>query len=122
MTRNLKALGLALVAVFAMTAVLSSAAQAQIKVTTGVSPAWLTGEAVNHTGIASAKTHTFTLTGGQVLTCTEPKFHATVKNGDTSITIVPTYNNCDAKIGVEVFKTTVTMNDCDYVFHGGVEV
>ncbi len=48
MNRSLKTLGLALVALFAMTAVLASAAQAQIKVTTGASPAWLTGEVIEH--------------------------------------------------------------------------
>ena len=44
MTRNLKALGLTLIAVFAMSAVVASAAQAALKVTPAEYPAILTGE------------------------------------------------------------------------------
>jgi len=118
MNRNLKALGTALVAVFAMTAVLASAAQAQtLKVTVNPSPAWLTGEVIEHPNIG--KTHTFTLTGGQKLSCEEINFTATVKNGDTSITAVPEYKQCKSVIGTETHLVTVTMNDCDYLFHGG---
>ncbi len=120
MNRNLKVLGLALVAVFAMTAVLASAAQAQIKVTVGSSPAWLTGEVIEHPTIG--KTQTFTLSGGQVLSCEKVTATATVSNGDTSITAFPTYSNCKAVIGTETHLVTVTMNGCDYKFHGGVEV
>lgn len=124
MTRNLKALGLALVAVFAMTAVLASAAQALKVVMPGEGEsitAWLTGETVAHEGI-SGLLHKFTLAGGQGISCEEPTFVATVKNGNTSVTVVPTYDNCDAKIGNETLGATITMNDCDYLFHGGVEV
>jgi hypothetical protein len=117
MTRNLKALGLALVAVFATTAVLASAAQAQIKVTTGISPAWLTGEQV-----ITAPHHFTVENGGPKVACQTADFAATVNSGDTSVTVVPKYEKCHAIIGTETFKVTVTMNDCDYLFHGGVEV
>jgi hypothetical protein len=115
MTRSLRALLLALVAVFAMTAVLASATQAQIKVTTGASPAWLTGSQVG--------SHTFTVeNGGPVLSCLVADFTATVTSGANAVTVVPRYTTCQAEIGAEVFKATLTMNDCDYLFHGGVEV
>jgi len=116
MTPNLKALGLALVAAFAMTAVMASGAQAQIKLTTGASPAWLTGEQ-----IGSA---TFTVeNGGPVVSCQSVKGAATVKNGDTAITVVPTaYSGCFANIGTEKFKATVTPNDCDGLVYGGTQV
>ena len=48
--------------------------------------------------------------------------HRTEKNGDTSVTIVPTLDECSATIGTEAHRVTVTLNDCDYLFHGGKEV
>jgi len=120
MNRNLKVLGLALVAVFAMTAVLASAAQAQVKATVGASSAILTGEVIEHPTIG--KSQTFTLSGGQKLSCEEVKATGTVTNGATSITASPEYSKCTAKIGSEFHLVTVTMNGCDYNFHGGVEV
>jgi len=117
MNRNLKALGAALVAVFATAAVLASAAQAQIKVTVSPSPAWLTAEVIEHPNIG--KTQTFKLAGGQTLSCEETSSVATVKNGDTSITVVPTFKKCTAVIGTESHLVTATMNDCDFVLHGG---
>jgi len=115
MNRNLKALGLALVAVFAMTAVLASAAQAQTlgKVTVSPSPAWLTGEVIKHPEIG--KIERFKLGGGQTVVCEEDTVAATVKNGDTSITFVPVFQKCSATIGTEAHLVTVTMNDCDFL-------
>jgi len=116
MTRNLKALGLALAAVFAMTAVLAAGAQAQSHVTVGASPAWLTGE--QHSG-----NHRFSVeNNGPVLECSTAKFDATVFNGDTEVTVVPTYTGCSAAIGAEVFPVTVTINDCEYIFNDGAKV
>lgn len=119
MPNNFKALGVALVATLAMAATLASGAEA-FKVTTGATPAILTGEVIEHSTIG--KTETFKLAGGQDISCEEVKSTATVRNGDTSITIIPTYNKCHATIGPETFKATVTMNDCDYFLHGGKEV
>ncbi len=113
MNRNFKVLGLALVAVFAMSAVLASAAQAQVgKVTVSPSPAWLTGEVIVHPNIG--KVETLKLTGGQDLACEEVISKATVKNGETSITVVSQFNKCTAAIGTENHLVTVTMNDCDF--------
>jgi hypothetical protein len=120
MTHNPKAFGLALVAAFAMTAVLASAAQAQIKFTVGSAPSWLTGEVIEHPVIG--KKHTIVLPGGQVVSCEEVKFIATVANAATSITVIPSYTNCSINISGEVLPVTFTMNDCDYTFHGGKEV
>jgi hypothetical protein len=112
-----KVLGLALIAAFAMTAVLAASAQAQIKVTTGKSPAWVTGSP------PVGELHTFTVeNGGPELDCEEADFTATVTGGATTVTVFPTYHVCHAIIGTETFKATVTMNGCDYFFHGGVEV
>lgn len=120
MTRKLKVSWAVLVVALAMTAVLASGAQAAIKVTTGVSPAWSTGEVIEHTTIG--KRHSFRTSGGQELSCEEVKFTATETNGATSVTIVPSMNKCEATIGTETHLVTVTMNDCDYLFHGGKEV
>jgi len=117
MNRNLKALGLALLAVFATTAVLASAAQAQLaKVTVSPSPAWLTAEVIEHPNIG--RVETFKLESGQPIWC-EDSSTATVKNGDTSITVVPTFDKCTAVIGTEDHFVTFTMNDCDFLWHGG---
>ncbi len=117
MNSRLKALGLVLVAAFAMTAMLVAGAQAEeIKITTGASPAWLTATQVGG-AVATVEN------GGPVVSCEEASGAATVKNGDTSITVVPTaYRGCHVTIGTELFKATVTSNDCDVVLHGGVEV
>jgi len=115
MTRKLKALWLTVVAAFAMTAVLASGAQAQVKVTVGASPAWLTGSQVG--------SHKFTVhNNGPIITCEQVTFTATVKSGDTEVTIVPSYSACTAAIGAENFPVTITLNDCDLLFHGGIEV
>src|SRR6188472_2101579 len=92
MTGNLKVPGLALLAVFALSAVIAAGAQAQVKFTVGSAPSWLTGEVIEHPVIG--KRHTFTLSGGQVLTCEEISFTATVENGATTVTVIPTYHKC----------------------------
>jgi hypothetical protein len=46
MNSQLKALGLGLFAVFATSGLLVAGAQAQVKITTGASPAWITGSQV----------------------------------------------------------------------------
>lgn len=115
MTHKLKALWLTVATAFAMTALLASGAQAQIKVTVGASPAWLTGGQVG--------LHTFSVeSNGPVISCEQGTFVATVTNGATQVTVVPTYGTCHATVGAETLKTTVTMNDCDFLLHGGVEV
>jgi hypothetical protein len=84
MTRNLKALGLALAAVFAMSAVAASTASAVASdhFTTTKPSALLTG--VSHD-------NEFKITGGPGFACTTSKFTGTVLNNATEATIDPEY-------------------------------
>lgn len=116
MTRNLKALGLALVAVFAMSAVVASAASAQDKFTTANgNPAYLHGEQVgpiaenqfgiNHTeNLVHCENATFESTG-------------TVANGAEKAVVHPTYTGCTSPFG----EATVDTTGCDYVLTGTTE-
>ena len=104
MTRNLKALGLAIVAVFAMSAMAASAAQAEPKT-------FHTEEA--HTlleGIATTNQE-FNVAAGN-LVCTEGIFHGTssVATVDEQ-TVEPTYKKCHGPLG----EVTVDMNGCHYL-------
>jgi hypothetical protein len=120
MTRNLKALGLALVAVFAMGAVMASAASAQAKLTS-TGPVTLIGK---QTGAAAANQlsafgatwtcTTVTYTGHKTKSTTTPK--ALIANGDTTATITPHYSGCSANTAIGVKPVTVKMTSCDYTF------
>ena len=115
MTRNLKALGLSLAAVFAVSALGTSSASAVDVVTSGSSSAILTGVGHNHT-----------LSAGEVgFECTTAKFAATVKNGDPEITADVLYEgtlnqtphvdqHCNSTSGT----ATVNMNGCASVLTG----
>ncbi|MGC1852035.1 MAG: hypothetical protein WA687_06310 [Solirubrobacterales bacterium] len=133
MIRNLKTLGLALVAVFAFSALAASAASAQNQGTlTSTGPVTLTG---NETGTLFANALTgplgdvtcpgSTYTGHAVLThaqTTAGTKHGLITVPATTVTITPFYaTKCQAHI--PIFGTrpaTVTMNGCDYEFHLGV--
>lgn len=104
MTRNLKALGLALIAVFAMSAMAATAASAQEGELT-------TNGGVTATGTQSG-THKFVANGNEV-TCATTKFHASIANGDKTATVTPTYENCHI-IFLFTFNATVTTTGCDY--------
>lgn len=122
MIRNLKALGLALVAVFAMSAMAASAASAQGSLSSD-GPVTLVGEETPGANV---------LTGplGEVA-CPKSKYtghkydatpHELIpKEGATTATITPHYATvCSAKIPILGSRpATVTMNGCDYVFHVG---
>lgn len=119
MTRNLKVLGLALVAACAMCAALASAAQASEKAvhaTCESYPCVITGEAINHPEIGVV--HRF-IVGGKTITCKFTKFDATIPDAEHNsvITATPTYKECTAAPGG--LPVTVTMNGCDYEIHGG---
>ena len=115
MIRNLKVLGLAVVAVFAMSAMVASAAQA--------APYWfksdgaagsttkLVGEQKERTG---GLIDEFTTTAG-VVKCTKTHYTGNVTtNTVTTVTIHPEYTGCTA-FG---FPATVTVAaGCNYVFH-----
>jgi len=119
MTRNLKALGLALVAVFAFSAMAASSASAVTDhITVGSVPATLTG---------TGSDNVFKITNATPLSveCTTARFHATVSSlGVTSVTATAEYEgrinqtphtvDCDSGLG----QVTVNMNGCDYDLTG----
>lgn len=124
MTRNLKALGLTMVAAFAMSSILASAAFAQQGMLTSDGPVTLHGE---------AGTYTWT-TFGLVVKCTGLSFtghkynvtpHTSINSGATQITLTPlSMEDCTMHDGTEEQrKVTVTMNGCDYAVNieGAVE-
>lgn len=121
MTRNLKVLGLALVAAFALSAVVASAASAQGKITSD-GPVTLKGE---DEGGAGANFFKFPGLPGQVecpgSTYTGHRFnitpHEVIPVNSTTATITPKYNN--ATCTANGLKATVTMEGCDFVFHLG---
>jgi hypothetical protein len=127
MIGNLKALGLALVAVFALTAVAASAASAQQGKLTSDGPVTLKG--TENPGTVNATTMF-----GFTIKCPESTYtghaynvtpHTLIPNGATTFTITPHYKqtlgphaNCRATPGN--FPVTIHMNGCDFVVHLGV--
>jgi hypothetical protein len=105
MIRNLKSLGLALVAVLAMSAVVASAAHAVPQYTASSYSATATG-ANNKGG------ETFTTSGGTV-TC-DSHFQGTLSAASSTLTVTPNYSNCEA---FGFLSADVHENGCTYVFH-----
>jgi hypothetical protein len=114
MIRNLKTLGLALVAVFAVSAMAASAARAvtdDAQLTAESFPAVFDG---TQNGVLVFNRE------GRTMTCTTAEFHSEVKSTDskTTITVKPTYSGCHSNIPlIGVVPMTVTMNGCDYLLH-----
>jgi uncharacterized membrane protein len=115
MIRNIKVLGLALVAVFAMTAVAASAASAQQGYFTADGSA--TGDGVDIAGKNQLTAF------GNTVECPESTYDVEstsgglVASGSTTFTVTPAYNNSKCNSGG--LKATVNMNGCDFVFHIG---
>lgn len=105
MTHKVKALGLALVAVFALSAVGASAASAEFKADSY--PATLTASAESE--------QVFTSSTGQVR-CTTLTGDATLTEESAAITTTPAYTGCTAFVGESELKAKVTFNGCDYNF------
>jgi hypothetical protein len=104
MTRNLKALGLALVAVFAMSAVAASSAPA-LHFTGGTGITKVDG--------AQVGLNVFTANGSPI-ECEEATFSGTVvATTTTEQTITPTYNKC--RFASKTVNTTVDMNGCAFI-------
>jgi len=111
MSRNLKALGLALIAVMAVAAMSATAAQAKNFITADAYPAQLTGidEALTHGSLGR-----FTIAGGaRSVECTGNILDATITGPSTTTTVEPTYSGCFSN-GLTAVGVTVTMNSCDY--------
>jgi hypothetical protein len=101
MTRKIKTLGVALVAVFALTVVMASAASAA-SFTASTYPTTATGESAIGNDV-------FTTEGGTV----ECKAHfvGTLTAASSDLTVTPTYTNCKAFGFVEA-----TVTGCKYTF------
>jgi hypothetical protein len=119
MTARLKALGLSLLALAAIGALGASSASAVTDVvTTGASPALLTG--VSHNNVFKRD-----VSGNSRFECTTAKFAATVTNGATQITAdveyegtlnqTPHEHHCNASPAGTI---TIDMNGCGYVVNG----
>jgi len=117
MTRNLKALGLALVAVFAMSAMTASGASAQQGHLTADGPVTL-----DATEFGEPQDNGLTSYGGATrckqVNYTGHKINATphelIPSGATEVTLTPHYAECSAESGESTFPTTVEMTSCDY--------
>lgn len=113
MIRNLKALGLALVAIFALGAMAASAASADA-LTAESYPVTLTG--AHDAGFAA---DTFITTAGSVK-CPDATYHGTIKEASTTITVTPEFNSpkdsCTIGGGIPAIIDT---NGCDFLFHIG---
>lgn len=115
MMRNLKVLGLALVAVFAMSAVAASMASAD-DLTSEVSPVTLTGK-------QAGAGDTFTTTAGTVK-CKEVKYTATAVTPTTAVSATPNYpvkiKNAEGKEEQNCtgfgFPAEVVTNGCTFLF------
>lgn len=135
MTRNLKALGLALVAMFAMSAVVASAASAEgpqgFLATENNQAVTLDGTEIPETTNAltafglPVKCPGTTYTGHKFIskheTETNPKLeHGLIPSGATTVTITPDYEqeNCQAELSGGL-PATVDPNGCDFVVHIG---
>jgi len=120
MIRNLKALGLALGAVFALSAAMASSASAIDTFTSSVTPAVVTGEP--HSTDAFHKFEV-TLAKPFSIECATSKFSGTFKSGASQVTIFPTYTGTKEKPTEPPCKSTlgtatVDMNECSYDLTG----
>jgi hypothetical protein len=103
MVRNIKILGVALCAMFALTAVMASAASAEKSYTCSSYPC--TG-----TGVSAFGNDTFATEAGTVK-C-KAHFKGTLAGTSSTLTVIATYTEC--KFGE--FNATVSMGSCDYLF------
>jgi hypothetical protein len=113
MTRNLTALGVALVAVIAASAVMASGASA-------FNFHFNSEAADSHTFFKGTQTaefgHKFTTTAGEV-TCKEAEFSGTsLEKTTTDLTLTPTYKNCHLNIFGSKVSAEVATNGCTYTF------
>lgn len=106
MIRNLKMFGMAIVAVFAMSAVAASMASAD-SFTAEKAPVTYTGN--------QSEANVFTTTVGTVK-CTVTTFKGTVNStSTTTASVTPTYSGCTA-FG---FPADIEVNGCEYLLHVG---
>jgi hypothetical protein len=106
MIRNLKTLGLALVAVLAMSVVVASVASA----------ASYTGSSYPTTGTGSNTAGKETLTTSGLTVQCDSHFEGTLSAASSTATVTPKYANCPA---FGFLNATIAFNGCDYLFHAG---
>lgn len=118
MIRNLKVLGMALVVVFAMSAMTAAAASAQNGMITSDGPFILTGteeetgNKFSFPGLPDAECHESHFEGGAINGTNANGTHKTIASGTEEITVSAEYTNCT----VGFFPATVEMTSCDYLF------
>lgn len=117
MISNLKASGLALVAAFVVSTTFASTAFG-LQVTATQYPAILKGESIEHHGKPYP---TLTTSGGVQVTCGNLSTEVVLEKSVESMTVIPNYEKCEAKIGAEALPITINMTGCDYFIHGGVQ-
>jgi hypothetical protein len=111
MIRNLKFLGLALVAVMAMSAMVASAASADL-FNSEKENTTLTGTQEKHLEGGVEKNDRF-ITAGGILECTSATYKGTQATKTSStVTVAPTYSGCT----FTGLAATVKTNECTYVF------
>jgi hypothetical protein len=108
MIRNLKGLGLALVAVFAMSAMAASGAQAATPTIVAGAVGTFSGDQVG--------VHEFTV-GSRALNCKKAHFSGTSALSQAELTVTFEYKECATTpvLGIS-FPVTVTPNGCTYTF------
>ena len=111
MTRNLKALGLSLVALVAVSAIAASAAQATAgELDIGTSPAILTGQQTAHLKLRYTQS-------GLTLQCTQANLEGTTQSSSVSeAQVTPQYGGCTYG-GV---ASSIDVNGCKFTMTGGV--
>lgn len=111
--RNLRKLGLALMAVMALGAVVASAAQATNgEFTAGEYPAVVSAE--QETGAEIVNRF---VVGGVGVECEVATFGGTLEKPSSTLGIHPHYTNCETSLGTEA--TIDVTNGCGYLFHAG---
>jgi len=109
--RRMKTLGIAVVAVLAMSAMLASTAFASGGTAT------VSAGTTSYTATQTGSGHTFTLPGGRVLSCSNATFSGSITDGASTVVAAPAYSNCKVTVQeVNILPATVHMNGCTYDF------
>jgi hypothetical protein len=112
MTRNLKAFGLALVAMLAFAGIAAQGASAVVEHSfrLGANKTVLTGK--NHSYTTGSSKDVFTATGGVTVECDGTYENTEEGTTKDTLTVHPKYHNCKAFGG----NASVDTNGCNYVF------
>lgn len=106
MPRNLKLAAMAVVAMLAVGASFSSAAQAN-QFTAAAYPANVTG--------SPRTTQQLVIGGNRGLTCLKSSFSGSMSAATKELTLVPIYEECEIHVLGNTFGATVAMEGCDFL-------